>query len=92
MIFICFSLPSRYALMGDECGIQPSEQRKLVCSAISANPDVYTEAVLEKPPQEYISWIMVCHEAQLKALTYIRSHKVGAGKSNCQFWRMSWGS
>ncbi|KAJ1732823.1 ubiquitin-specific protease otu1 [Coemansia biformis] len=38
-------------------GLAPQQLRALVSEAIAANPDTYSEAVLEKPVREYCEWI-----------------------------------
>lgn len=51
----CLFRALSYAVLGDIDGMH--ELRSIVASAIQAQPDVYTAAVLERSPDDYCRWI-----------------------------------
>lgn len=51
----CLFRALSYAVLGDFDSSH--ELRSIVASAIQAQPDVYTEAILEKSPDAYCAWI-----------------------------------
>ena len=52
-LFTCFS----HLCEGPTPSSTPAALRKLVADAVLGDPDTFSEAVLQKPPQQYAAWV-----------------------------------